>query len=155
MENSAANLLFTSTSRLTDDVAGRLVSARLSLHLLSSMLRFAALTFLLFGAVACGGQDAAVLDDIASTTTELESAAPVVSVPVSVRLCEDASDDSLGAAIEAGFEPLFDAAGEVVAIGPIVSGTVAASSIDEVEAADCVVSVERSDERIIIPAVTP
>jgi hypothetical protein len=112
-------------------------------------------TVLLLGLLtACGGAGDTVSDQPTSMATELGSGPASAQVAVSVRLCEEVSAESLEGAIDAGFEPLLDDGDAVVAIGPIVSGMIAEDSLQALESAPCVESVERSDERIMIPTVS-
>lgn len=104
---------------------------------------------------ACGGGDAVVPEQAASATTTLPIEGGAVMRPVSVRLCSEVDEESLAGALQVGFVPQRDAAGEVVFIGPIVSGQVDEEALEALESAPCVESVERSDERIMIPTVTP
>lgn len=96
--------------------------------------------------VGCGG--ASTEGPPATDSSELT--AIVDHVPVTIRLCEEPTDDSLAAAVSAGFVPQVDADGEILSIGIVVSGMVHTESMADVEAADCVVEVERSDQRVII-----
>ena len=98
--------------------------------------------------VACGGAPADIPDNDLEEggsllTTEIER------VPVSLQLCDDPSEDSLADAMAAGFVPQLDADGAYVAIGAVISGSVAAEEFEALEAAGCVLTLERADQRII------
>jgi hypothetical protein len=97
---------------------------------------------------ACGSSTAASIEaELAEQGSLVTSEESVV--PVSLRLCADPSEESLSGAIAAGFDPHLDADGALVSIGPVVSGSADATSLDAIEAAECVEALERADERIL------
>lgn len=111
------------------------------------MLRTSVSILALTLATGCGGAGSAT-ETTSTETGELTTA--VDPVPVTIRLCEEPDDESLSAAVAAGFVPQVDSEGALVAIGVVVSGVAAEASLSDVENADCVVDVERSDQRVII-----
>lgn len=111
------------------------------------MLRTSVSILALALAAGCGGGGSAT-EPTSTETGELATA--VEYVPITIRLCEEASDESLSAAVAAGFVPQVDTDGAVVSIGVIVSGMVHHESFAAVEEAECVVHVERPDQRVII-----
>jgi hypothetical protein len=100
-----------------------------------------------FVAACCGAQTDSLTPETVEETSPLTIES--TSVPVSLRLCEDVSEDALSGAIEAGFFPHYDAEGALVAVGVVVSGSADEDALETIESAECVTALDRADERVI------